>query len=318
MMQKTILFFLLFTTGSYAQIKGCADRFANNFDPKATENDGHCWYASAKLSPVFSAKLSDSIQRTSGLIYFDNLLWTHNDHFDDTLYGLDLKGKIKKKTKLAELKTKDWEEISQDSLYIYIGDFGNNNRGNRKDLRIIRIQKETILTTNPVMDTISFCYSDQSNFKLQKANTTNFDCEAFIVQKDVIYLFTKEWSNKRTSVYALPNKAGVYTAEFKGSIDAQGLITGAVILPSKKGVVLCGYSKILQPFVLLLYGYEKDSFWSGNSRKIKIRLPFHQIEGITTADGKLFYLTNETTIRKPFINTPQQIHTIDLSSYLNP
>lgn len=315
-MFKFLILPLLFLTVSYGQIKGCTDSFAGNFDPKATENNGDCWYASAKVDPEFSTKLSDSLMGTSGLIYFDDLLWTQNDHFDSTFYGLDPKGNIKKKINIPSLKSNDWEEISQDSLYIYIGDFGNNNQGNRKDLKILRIQKQSFLTPHPIIDTIAFSYPDQTDFKLQKANTTNFDCEAFIVLDDAIYLFSKQWSAEKTSLYALPKKSGTYIAEFKETIDAQGLITGATVLPSKKGVALCGYSQLLQPFILLLYDYSNNNFWTGNKRKIKIRLPFHQIEGITTNDGNLFYVTNEATVKKPFVNTVQQMHRIDLSPYL--
>lgn len=315
-MFKFLTLFFLFTTSAYTQIKGCTDRFASNFDPNATENNGSCWYASAKVEPEFTAKISDSIKGTSGLISFDGLLWTHNDHFDTTFYGLDLKGKIKKKINFRSLKSNDWEDVSQDSLYIYIGDFGNNYRGNRKDLRILRIEKESFYTSNPVIDTIVFSYANQKDFSPIKEHTSDFDCEAFIVLDDAIYLFSKQWEKEKTTVYVLPKKPGSYIAEFKETIDAQGLITGATALPSKKGVVLCGYSKFLQPFVLLLYGYENNNFGTGNKRKIKVKLPFHQIEAITTEDGKLFYLTNEATVKKPFVNTPQQFHTIDLSAYL--
>jgi hypothetical protein len=96
----------------------------------------------------------------------------------------------------------------------------------------------------------------------------------------------------------------------------QGLITGATAFDSGKGIVLCGYSKMLQPFLYLLYDYKNNDFSTGNQRKIKISLPLHQIEGIESLDGKLFYLTNESFIRKPFLNVPQQIHLVDLSSYL--
>lgn len=250
------------------------------------------------------------------MIAFDNLIWTQNDHFDSTFYGLDLKGKIREKVNLPKVKTKDWEAISQDSSYIYIGDFGNNNLGNRKNLRILRIAKESFYTNNPVIDTISFSYPSQTDFAVQKANTTDFDCEAFVVLQDSIFLFTKQWTSQKSSVYSLAKTPGTYSAKLKNTIDVDGLITDAALLPSKKGVVLCGYSKILQPFVILLYDYQNDDFWTGNKRKIKIRLPFHQIEAITTQDGKLFYLTNETTVKKPFVNTPQQIHSIDLSPFL--
>lgn len=315
-MKTVFLLLFLTTTCSYAQILGCTDRLAKNFDSKAVGNNGSCEYASAKVRAAFSEKLSDSISETSGLIAFDNLLWTHNDDQDTALYGLNTKGKIQKKIKLIGVKNNDWEEISQDSSYIYIGDFGNNYKGNRNDLKILRVEKKSFLMNVPLIDTISFSYSNQTNLTLQKANTTDFDCEAFVVLHDSIYLFTKEWTKKKTTIYSLPKKPGTYIATTKETHNIEGMITGATVLPSKKAIVLCGYSKLLQPFVYLLYDYKNDDFTTGNKRKINIALPFHQIEGIATKDGKLFYLTNESTVKKPFVNTPQQMHSIDLSSYL--
>lgn len=315
-MQKIILLFLLFVTSSYAQIQGCTDHLAKNFNPKATENNGSCEYASAKIKTESSENINDSISETSGLIVFENLLWTHNDDLDTTLYGIDTKGKAKKKINLQGLKNNDWEEITQDSLYLYIGDFGNNYKGNRKDLRILRIEKKSILTTAPVIDTIAFSYANQTDFEVQKTNTTDFDCEAFVVLQDSIYLFTKQWTTEKTSVYSLPKNPGTHIAQLKESLDVQGLITGVTVLPTKKGIILCGYSKMLQPFLYLLYDYKNNDFSTGNQRKIKIKIPFHQIEGIATEDGLLFYLTNEATVKKPFVNTLQQIHSVDLSPYL--
>src|SRR4051794_25462439 len=130
-MFKFLLFPFFFITISYGQIVGCTDKLASNYNPEATINNCKCSYPFTKVKTKFTAKLSDSLIRTSGLIFFDNLLWTHNDHFDSTFYGLELKGEIKKKTNLTKLKYRDLEDISQDSTYIYIGDFGNNNLGNR-------------------------------------------------------------------------------------------------------------------------------------------------------------------------------------------
>ncbi|WP_281322468.1 T9SS C-terminal target domain-containing protein [Flavobacterium aestivum] len=315
-MQKFFILFFLVLTGSYAQVPGCTDPLAKNFDPKATLNNGSCLYASVKVKPESTQKISDSISETSGLIAFENTLWTHNDDYDTTLYGLDTKGQIKKKINLQGLKNTDWEAISQDSSYLYIGDFGNNYKGNRKDLRILRIEKKSISMSTPVIDSISFSYENQTDFAAQKPNTTDFDCEAFAVLQDSIYLFTKQWTTEKTSIYSVPKNPGTHIAQLKVTLNVKGLITDTAALPKKKGIVLCGYSKMLQPFVYLLYDYKNNNFSTGNQRKIKIALPFHQIEGITTQDGLLFYLTNEATIKKPFVNTPQQIHSIDLSSYL--
>lgn len=317
-MKKAILFFLLFITATYGQISGCKDAFAKNFDSNATTNNGSCVYSSAKIKPQTSQKLSDTLRETSGLIAFDNLLWTHNDDHDTHIYGMNFNGKILKKVNLEKVKNNDWEEISQDSSFIYIGNFGNNYQGNRKDLHVLRIEKKSFLSNNPVIDTISFSYSNQTDFSIQKQNTTDFDCEAFVVSKDSIYLFSKQWSNNKTSIYTVPKTSGKHIAQLKETLNVEGLVTGATLLPSGKGIVLCGYSKMLQPFLYLLYDYKNNDFSAGNKRKIKLSLPFHQIEGIATFDGKLFYLTNESFIKKPFANIPQQIHTFDLISYLTP
>jgi hypothetical protein len=315
-MKYTILLFILFANFSHAQIQGCTDVFAKNYNPNAIENDGSCVYKKTKVKATATHKLSDSIPETSGLIAFDKLLWTHNDDTDTLLYGLNSEGKIQKKINLNGVKNTDWEEISQDSTYLYVGDFGNNYRGNRTDLQILRIEKKSFLENVPVIDTIAFRYENQTNFTPQKSNTTNFDCEAFVVLQDSIYLFTKEWSANKTSVYRLPKTPGDYLAQFKESINVQGFITAATLLPTKKEVVLTGYTKKYTTFLYLLYDYKNNDFSTGNKRKIKLKLPFHQIEGITTDDGSMFYISNESTIKKPIVNTPQQIHKLDLSKYL--
>lgn len=316
LMKKIILFFLLSITATYGQISGCTDPLSKNYNPDATINNGSCRYKNQKLKAVFTAKLSDTILETSGLIAFDNLLWTHNDDHDTTIYGMDFNGKIQKKIQLEKIKNTDWEEISQDSSFIYIGDFGNNSRGNRKDLHILRIEKKSFLLNAPVMDTISFSYSNQTDFNIQKENTSNFDCEAFVVSQDSIYLFTKQWHQKKTSIYVLSKIPGKHIAKLKETLNVKGLITGATSLFSEKRIILCGYSKKLKPFLYLLYDYKNNDFSTGNQRKIKLSLPFHQIEGIATFDGNRFYLTNESFVKKPIINTPQQMHLLDLSSYL--
>ena len=314
-MKKFILFFLLCITSTYGQISGCTDSIAENFNPNATINNGSCLYAFAKIKPESTLKISDSLIETSGLIAFDNLLWTHNDDHDTTIYGLDSIGKIKKKIKLEKVVNTDWEEISQDSNYIYIGDFGNNSRGNRTNLHLLRIEKKSFLLNKPLIDTISFSYSDQTDFSAQKPNSTDFDCEAFIVSQDSIYLFTKQWSQNKTSVYVLPKNPGNYIAQYKEILNVDGLITGATVTP-KNEIVLCGYTKNFQTFLYVVYDLKNFDFATANQRRIIFSLTYHQIEGITTLNGKHFFMTNESFMKKPIINNPQQIHTFDLSTYL--
>ncbi len=72
-------------------------------------------------------------------------------------------GQITNKFPLGEMENTDWEDIAQDENYIYLGDIGNNS-GNRKDLHILRISKNSILKDTPKIDIISFSYPDQTDF----------------------------------------------------------------------------------------------------------------------------------------------------------
>ncbi|WP_374173731.1 T9SS C-terminal target domain-containing protein [Flavobacterium tructae] len=316
-MIKIILFFFLTLPFAHAQVSGCTDPLSKNYNPNVTVNNGSCSYKNIHLKPEYSKLLSDSIKETSGLIAFNKLLWTHNDDHDTTIYGLDSLGKIQKKVVLKQVVNHDWEEISQDSSFIYLGDFGNNLSGNRTNLNILKIEKKSFLEGNPAIEKISFQYADQTDFSAKKPNTANFDCEAFIVSKDSIYLFTKQWKTSKTNIYVFPNQAGSHVARLKHTLNTKGLVTGATYIASKKTIVLCGYSKLGKPFLYLLYDFKNTDFLSGNKRRIHLKLPFHQIEGIATSDGLHYYLTNEALVRKPVLNVPQQLHYFDLSSLLN-
>ena len=301
-----------------AQTVGCNDPLANNYNGGVTENDGSCTYAESTVSTVASFNLASALVESSGLIQWNNKLWTINDTNDGHLYALDpLNGTILQSYLVnGNSGNDDWEEISQDDTYIYIGNFGNNKNGNRTDLMILRIDKNSILLNAPIVDTISFLYSNQINFVATGSNNTDFDCEAFFVSADSIYLFTKQWVTGNTSVYRLPKTPGSYSANLKTTFAIDGLVTGVTFLESKKLIVVCGYSKLLQPFIYLLYDFKGTDFFGGNKRKIMLSLPFHQIEGITTTDGLIYNLSNEY-FSNPFITISQQLHRLDLTAYLN-
>lgn len=315
----TLLISVLFGSvfnDALAQIVGCTDPQATNYNPSATMNDGSCLYDPASLAPTASFSLSADVKETSGLIEWNNHIWTHNDNTDVNLYSLDTtNGTISQVNALNGVGNMDWEEISQDNNYVYVGDFGNNANGNRKDLHILRIEKNSLLSNTPLIDTIYFSYADQTDFAPAGNNNTDFDCEAFIVSNDSIFLFTKQWISQKTSIYALPKVPGTYIAKLKATYNVEGLITGATFLPSKRLIALSGYSTTLQPFIYLLYDFKSTDFFSGNKRKISVSLPFHQVEGIATSDGLKYYISNETFIQQP-VNVPQKLHILDLSNFL--
>src|SRR6187431_619171 len=80
---------LAFPAISEAQVYGCTDPNASNFNAAANRNDGSCAYAAVSLTPTQLGILSDTIKETSGLIFWNGYLWTHNDDTDTTLYAID-------------------------------------------------------------------------------------------------------------------------------------------------------------------------------------------------------------------------------------
>jgi hypothetical protein len=308
--------FILSFNRSEAQINGCTDPLAVNYNQSATINDGSCIYNIGNIKPLSSFTLAGILSETSGLIFWNDHLWTQNDNADINIYCLDsINGKIIQAYPMNGIENRDWEEISQDEDFIYLGDFGNNN-GNRTDLQIFRISKSSLLNETQVIDSIEFSYSDQSDFTSGRGNDTDFDCEAFVTSKDSIYLFTKQWVSNKTSVYSLSKNPGNYIAKLKSTFDVGGLITGAVYLESKRIIVLSGYSKTLDPFIYILYDFKDQDFFSGNKRKIEISLPFHQIEGIATKNGIKYYISNESFLLDPFVNVNPGLHIFDLSPFL--
>ena len=281
-----IFSFLWLCHPAMAQVAGCTDPLSNNYNPQATVNNGTCTYSSASVAPGSSVNLSDEVEETSGLVKWEERLLTHNDNTDLKLYSLDsISGAVLETFAVTGTSNTDWEEIAQDNQYIYIGDFGNNSNDNRTNLRIIRVGKEELLSGDIQANSIHFSYSNQTNFALTGGNNTDFDCEAFVVANDSIYLFTKQWVSKKTSVYAFPKTPGTHIAQLRSTYDVSGLITGATYQEDKKLVVLTGYSTLLQPFFYLLYDFKGHEFFSGNKRKISMSsMGFHQVEGIATTN----------------------------------
>jgi hypothetical protein len=312
-----IILSLLFCLTLQAQVPGCTDPLSKNYNPQATINDGSCEYKKAKVKPVLAVKLADEVVETSGLIHWNNSLYTQNDDTDTAIYALDtVTGAIANRYDLTDVMNQDWEELAQDEEHIYIGDFGNNRDGSRTNLHILKVAKASLTAGNATAEAINFTYSDQTLPAGGVTDKTDFDCEAMVVTRDSIYLFTKQWNSKRTSLYALPKTTCTHVAQLKATHDVDGLITGATHLEDKNLVVLTGYSKTLKPFFYLLYDFKGHDFFSGNKRKVKIKLPFHQIESITTTNGLDFYITNEFFSAWP-VTVKQKLHKFDLAAYLS-
>lgn len=263
-------------------------------------------------------ELPTEVKETSGLLFLDGKIITHNDSGDAAnLYEIDsLSGNLLRTININNATNIDWEDLAEDENHIYIGDIGNNN-GNRTDLKIYRILKSDFKNSNSVTaDEITFAYQDQTDFT-SKPNANNFDAEAFVINDESIFIFSKNWINFTTNVYKLPKSIGNHSAVKVSSANVEGLITGAAHNKLDDSFFLCGYDTNLIPF--LIYVSENrtpgdDLFFSGF---IKISLQNEigqgsQVEGITHINNSAqYYISREffsTSIDGNQFTFPQKLY----------
>ena len=260
--------------------------------------------------------LDDLVNENSGLIFLNNNLITFNDSGgNNSLYEIDIvNGEVIRTVDIINATNYDWEDITTDSEYIYIGDFGNNY-GNRQDLLIYKISISDFLNTsdNTVSaEHINFSYSDQITFQSNPYNS-NFDAESIISFNDSLYIFTKNWVDGKSNVYSLPKNAGTYIASKIDSLDVQGLITAAEYNIISNTVTLLGYNSV-SPFVIELTNFNDSNFSQGLISKFPLVVPENssiQTEGLTNINN-YYYISAED-----YLGNPQVLYQINKDSLIS-
>ena len=290
-----------------AQIKGCTDPQATNFDAAATSNNGSCVYNSQLYTPPLIAPLSNTLTEISGIIYFNNKILALNDGGGgNKLYMLDTAtGTILQTITVSSATNIDWEDIAQDSDYVYVGDVGNNAHGNRTDLCIYKIDKNAFVAggdfTSPAsaVEKINFHYEDQTDFTSAANNTTRFDCEAITVARGQLHLFTKNWIDSSSVHYSLPLQAGNYAAKRLDSLHTGSLLITGVDAGAYDELLFTAYSITSSCVLYIVYGYDTSNlfFNTGNKRQIQLQggvFNLGQLESVCFVNATHGFLANET------------------------
>lgn len=268
--------------------------------------DTEIWHLNPK---PFIPLLPNKLEENSGIIFYDNLLWTINDSGgENKIYGFDFSGKIKKEIEIKGAKNIDWEDIAQDKKHIYICDFGNN-ASTRKDLKVYQIKKKDISKkSSQKIDSkeIEFEYKNQKDFN-RKQQSGSFDCEALVELDDFLYCFTKSWATRTTTAYKFPAKKGKYKSDPLDSLNVTGLITAADISPNKKILALMGY-KNYKPILWLFSGISADNIFGTENIYIEMDSVFNaQTEGICFLNNDSLLISCETSL-----SFNQQVFLFDL------
>ena len=229
---------------------------------------------------IWPAELNEN----SGMIWYDSLIWTINDSGGDPfIYTVDtITGKIIRHVKIAGADNIDWEEITQDESYIYIGDVGNND-GSRKDLRIYKIRKTDLTDTVVLPEIIEFGYADQGEFTPARYDTP-YDCEAMISTGDSLYLFTKNWTGSYTRIYRMPALPGKYLTEHCGQLKVDGQVTASAYTADNHRLHLVGYKDYI-PFLWIIDDFIPGEPYAGSMQQYLFPEKFGlQTEGIAILD----------------------------------
>ena len=165
--------------------------------------------------------LPEALNEVSGIEQISKDLYVSiNDSGDEPyLYVFNSSGEIVHRVYVSGAKNIDWEDITYDGNYLYIGDIGNN-RNQRKDLAIYRIDIDTTIkmayegndSGNRLKDTVealrySFQYPDQKEFPPQ-ASQMNFDSEALAYDNGNLLILSKDRSKPYKGV------CKIYEGEF--------------------------------------------------------------------------------------------------------
>ncbi len=242
--------------------------------------------------------LDEKLNECSGLMPWKNWIWSFNDSGGEPeIYAVNPRtGKIGITVKISNGTNMDWEDITQDEHYIYVGDFGNNY-GNRHDLKVYRIDKKGIsdATYQEVhADVIAFKYSDQTSF-FPAPLSTPYDCEGMVAYGDSLLLFSKDWKHYVTTIYTLPKVPGDYIVSPGEEYNCDFMVTGADV--SKDGTLaLIGYKNFKS--YMLVSSISEESYFVAPMRLDLSYMGYVQTEGICFSHDKLLISCEETTLYK--------------------
>lgn len=259
--------------------------------------------AGAQIAEDITILETPVLDETSGLLFYNDTLITHTDSGGKAeVYEINATtGAVTRTVEITNATNVDWEDITQDAAYIYIGDIGNNS-GNRTDLKIYKISKADYNASDGKVsaEIISYSYADQLDFT-RHPNQTNWDAEGLISYGDRLLIFTKNWVDLKTNVYAIPKTSGTHSAVLVSSYNTNGLITGADSSPDEKVIYLIGYSTSEAPFMYTIHDIPENSLdiFSGkiSDKIVDIVSLGYQVEGIAlfemTPTAHRLYLSNE-------------------------
>ncbi|MEM5499945.1 hypothetical protein WNY77_21285 [Paraglaciecola mesophila] len=206
------------------------------------------------------------------------------------IFQLSDNGDILSQRSPENVKNKDWEALTADDEFFYVGDIGNN-RGTRKNVTIYKFPRDVNVNAKTVNMSLAY---EGNNTKANESLNHDFDAEALVAVDDDLVLFSKSWRSDLLNVYLVDKNKGKQKLSANITVEGiPGVITGADYDKMNEQYVLVGYpSKRVgfgDPFMVLL---------DKNFTLIEtIPLPgYGQVEGVCAHPSGQIWFTQESSI----------------------
>ena len=229
--------------------------------------------------------LPNSLKETSGLHCEKNSLLSVNDSGNDpVVYRISLEGDVLFSQRLP-IDNQDWEAMTADEQYWYIGDIGNNS-GRRETLSLFKVNQGA---PNEITElTLTYAGVDMSEHVYFEHD---YDAEALVNVQEHLFLFSKSWSTEVGLVYKINKDDKVQSVRPLAEIQGlPGVITGAAWDAHNEQFLLAGYQTsfwgMMSPFIASL----SRSFEILHIQKLE---GFSQVEAICIDNKQAIWLTQE-------------------------
>lgn len=242
---------------------------------------------SSKMQVISEHGLIPELGETSGLYCDDGRQYTIADSGNSpTLFVMGSDGSVLEGIEING-KNRDWEAITADDDYFYIGDFGNN-AGKRNNLAVYKIGR----ADTSEMQTLDIAY-DGYDIKKNSLYAHDYDAEALVAKDNHLVLFSKSWLTNRLKVYLLDKSTEQQTLTPVAEIgDMPGVVTGADWDGYHRRYVVVGYNTnafgITDPFIAMLSeDFELQSTYTLQG--------YGQVEGLCIMGQDEIWLTQENS-----------------------
>ena len=235
--------------------------------------------------------LPSEAYESSGIIYFQELLWTINDSGNDPeLIVVDTStGEVERIIEVQDVVNVDWEALYQDEQYLYVADNGNNG-GSRDSYQIYVISKDSLQDKNKrevlPSRTITYTLSDSDLSKIGHTQES-IDSEAILVSTDSIFIFVKDWLEYKTYAFVIGLDSDTSVAKLGGEYNLRFASTAATRLDENRFAIL-GY----KDYRAYLSVFTMSANLIGDHVEVAsyelFALQGQQTEGLTYSNGTLF------------------------------